>query len=97
MYINLAQNTCEGGLCCDYAYDVFSVCGRDSYRLLCGYQHVCTVKFSLIAHTVHKNKRKAKRLIFRGIADWLHGNCGKVTRKQGQCVCEVSVLLNTLL
>lgn len=33
LYINLAQNTCEGGLCCDYGYDFFSVCGRDTYRL----------------------------------------------------------------
>ena len=73
MYINLAQNTCEGGLCCDYDYGVFSVCGRDDYGLLCCYQNVCTVKFSLIAHTVHKNKGKTKWLKFQGncwLAPW---------------------------
>lgn len=34
LYINLAQSTYEGGLCCDGWYDAFSVCGRDSCKLL---------------------------------------------------------------
>lgn len=93
LYINIAHNTCEGGLCCDYGYDVFSVCGRDGYGLWQGKRIFALWRFLLwSAHTVHVNVRKKTRNENPRVAR--HGSFKKrqSNPRLSECVCEVSVV-----